>query len=174
MARPPTPRQEEFRRLYRAHVNAVYAFLSYSVDVDTAEDLTSATFERALRAFDRYDEHRASERTWLLAIARNALIDHHRRQRHRRTVSTDEHPVLLDRLVSGNDQFTPQVGGSAVARWLATLSDRQREVLALRFGADMSAAEIAQGLGLTEDNVHQIASRALRSLRDQIGTKDNV
>src|SRR2546423_1406970 len=88
--------QEELRRVYRAHVDAVYAFLAASVRPTVAEDLTAATFERVVRAWRSYDPARASERTWILSIARNLLTDHYRRQHHRAALSTDEHPELLE------------------------------------------------------------------------------
>ena len=66
-----------FARVYEENVWRVYGFLAYRVrSRDLAEDLTQTTFERALRAWPRFDPRRASEATWLLAIARNLLIDH--------------------------------------------------------------------------------------------------
>lgn len=165
MARPTPERTDAFRRLYRTHVRAVYAFLAYSVSADIAEDLTSTTFERALKAFDRFDPEKAGERTWLLAIARNALTDHYRRQRHRNAASTDEHPALLDRLIDSEDPLARHASMEGLVGWLQELSPRQQEVVAMRFGADMSAREVAEALDMTEANVHQIASRALRLLR---------
>lgn len=157
---------EDFRRFYRVHVRAVFAFFAYSASRETAEDLTSATFERALKAWDRFDPDRASERTWVLAIARNLLTDHFRRQRHRTAVSFDEHPALLDRLVSTDDPLATQLSADGVVEWLERLPERDREVLALRFGADLTAAEVAAETGLSEANVHQIVSRSLRRLRE--------
>lgn len=165
MRRRSTDRDEAFRRVYRANVRAVYAYFAYSVSAHVAEDLTATTFERALRAFDRYDSAKASERTWLLAIARNALTDYYRRQQHRRAVSTDEHPALLDQLIATDDPLARRATLDGLVAWLQDLDPRQQEVLALRFGADMSAGEIAAALEISESNVHQIASRALRKLR---------
>lgn len=165
MARPPADRDDAFRRLYRTHVRAVYAFFAYSVSTETAEDLTSMTFERALKAFDRFDPEKAGERTWLLAIARNALTDHYRRQQHRNATSTDEHPALLDRLVSSDDALARFISHESLVGWLSELGPRQQEILAMRFGADLSAREIADALEMSEANVHQITSRALRQLR---------
>src|SRR5436305_2547250 len=74
--------QSDFARAYTEHVWRVYGFLAYRArDRELAEDLTQATFERALRAWSRFDPRRASERTWLMAIAHNLLIDYHRRSR---------------------------------------------------------------------------------------------
>jgi RNA polymerase sigma factor (sigma-70 family) len=162
---PRRDRQHELRRVYRAHVRAVYAFLSYSVSADTAEDLTSTTFERVIKAWDRFDPTRASERTWVLAIARNALTDHYRRQRHRNAPSTDEHPALLDSLAHTDDPITRHLSHEGFASWLSHVGGRERDVLALRFAADLSGREIAELMDLTESNVHQILSRSLRLLR---------
>lgn len=152
--------------MYRTHVRAVYAFLAYSVSAETAEDLTSTTFERVIKSWDRFDPSLASERTWILAIARNALTDHFRRQKHRVTLSTDEHPALLDSLASSDDPLARRLTREAVVEWLGQVGPREREILALRFGADLPASDIATTLGLTAGNVHQITSRALRRLRE--------
>ncbi|MGI9183632.1 MAG: RNA polymerase sigma factor [Solirubrobacteraceae bacterium] len=65
-------RQSDFAHVYRDHVWRIYGFVAYRVrDRQLAEDLTQATFERALRAWGRFDPRRASESTWLMAIARN-------------------------------------------------------------------------------------------------------
>src|SRR5581483_8182240 len=72
--------QSDFARLYGENVWRVYAVLAYRVrDQHLAEDLTQATFERALRAWSRFDPRRGSEQAWLLRIAHNLLIDHMRR-----------------------------------------------------------------------------------------------
>ncbi len=101
----------------------------------------------------------------MLAIARNALTDHYRRQKHRATVSTDEHPALIDSLATVDDPLARELAFDGLLAWLAQLGERDRHVLALRYGADLSAREIAGNLGLSEANVHQIISRALRRLR---------
>jgi RNA polymerase sigma factor (sigma-70 family) len=159
-------RDEELRKVYLENVSAVYAFLSYSVSRDVAEDLTSATFERVLRSWGSFDPSRASVRAWVLVIARHLLTDHYRRQRHRAGPSLDEHPVILETLASHEDAQLRFIEADAAKSWLAALSEREREVLALRYGADLRAAEIARSLDLTEANVHQITSRALRKLRE--------
>src|SRR5438309_1211056 len=80
-----------FARVYDEHVWVIYGFLAYRLgNRETAEDLTQATFERALRAWARFDPRRGSERTWLLAIARNLLIDHARRARWSQPQPIDE------------------------------------------------------------------------------------
>lgn len=153
--------ESEFSRVYDEHVWRVYGFIAYRLgDRNTAEDLTQATFERALRAWSRFDPRRASESTWLLAIARNLLIDHHRRDRSHLTEPIEEH---LAPLVPGPEEQLTNYPELVTA--LGGLSERDREVVALRFGGDMSGPEIAKLLDLTLANVQQILSRSLRKLR---------
>jgi len=155
------PRQAEFSRVYEDHVWRVYGFLAYRVrDRGVAEDLTQATFERALRAWSRFDRSRASEWTWLLTIARNLLIDHHRRDRSDRSEDLEEQQ--LPAAASPELRYS---GSAELVEALTRLGDREREVLALRFGADLTGPEIAELTGLSLPNVQQITSRSLRRLR---------
>jgi RNA polymerase sigma factor (sigma-70 family) len=158
--------------VYRDNVNAIYAFFSYSVSHETAEDLTAATFERVVKAWSRFNPETAGPRTWILAIAPNVLADHFRRQSHRRAISLDEHPALAASLASSDDPAARLLSVDMVRAWLAMLEPREREVLALRFAADLPAAEVARHLDVSEANVHQISSRALRRLRDQISSSE--
>jgi len=143
------------------HMSDVYAFFVYRLSSRAdAEDLTQTTFERAYRAWGRYDERRASVRTWLLAIARNLLIDHYRRTAGRREQSLEDEPGIV-----APDHGIDLGLDPALAAALASLGEREREIIALRFGADLSGPEIAALTGLTLANVQQIMSRSLRRLR---------
>jgi RNA polymerase sigma-70 factor (ECF subfamily) len=159
--RPP-----DFAEFYDQHVFAVYGFVAYRVRTrEEAEDLTQLTFERAVRAWSRYDPRRASPRTWLLAIARNLLIDHYRADRSAVHAPLEEAPESAV-AVGGPDErlgLSPEL-----ARALDTLPGREREIIALRYGADLSGPEIADLCGLTLANVQQILSRSLRRMRVQL------
>jgi len=146
------------------HMSDVYAFFAYRLGSRAdAEDLTQATFERAFRAWARYDPGRASVRTWLLAIARNLLIDHYRSSAVRSEQPLDGEAGLEAAGGSADLGLDP-----ALASALAALGEREREIIALRYGADMSGREIASLTGLTLANVQQILSRSLRQLRSAL------
>lgn len=155
-----------FQDAYDEHVWDVYGFLGYRVNSrEEAEDLTQATFERALRAWNRFDPSRASVKTWLLVIARNVLIDHYRSDRsasQRPLPEQDDAELPVAGAVSDDPVLGPR---PELARALDRLSDRERELIALRYGGDMTGAEIAEVTGLTLANVQQILSRSLRALR---------
>jgi RNA polymerase sigma-70 factor, ECF subfamily len=153
----------DFTSVYDTQVGRVYGFFAYVLSSRAdAEDLTQQTFERALRAWSRYDEERASASTWLLAIARNLLIDHLRAAGTAPTQSVDG--AGLDGIAAAPDR--PSVGlDPELERALAQLGPRERELIALRFGGDLTGPEIGQLTGLSAANVQQILSRSLRRMR---------
>ena len=157
---------DELETVYREHVASIYGFFADSVGRDVAEDLTAATFERVVRCWGRFDASRSGERTWIYAIARNLLTDHLRGQRHRSGPSLDEYPALIDGIVAREDPAQHALDADTVNALLSQLRPREGRVVALRYVADFAVAEIAQIMELTEANVHQICSRALRRLRD--------
>jgi RNA polymerase sigma factor (sigma-70 family) len=162
-------RASAFARAYDEHVWHVYGYFAYRLDSrDDAEDLTQLTFERALRAWDRFDARRASLATWLLAIARNLLVDHYRRDRSRRNEPIG-HDEASEAALGSEGPDEDGLGISPeLAAGLEQLGQREREVIALRFGGDLTGPEIAQLTGLSLSNVQQILSRSLRRLRAEL------
>ncbi len=158
----------DFASVYDEHVWQVYGFFAYRLrNRGDAEDLTQLTFERALRAWHRYDASKAGVGTWLIVIARNLLVDHHRADRSASNKPIDELDSQHDALAA-NPQ-PPQLGLEPdLERALAALGDRERELIALRFGGDLSGPEIAELLGLSLANVQQILSRSLRRMRAEL------
>lgn len=158
----------DFTDVYDAQVWHVYAFFAYRLNNRAdAEDLTQQVFERALKAWGRYDERRASVHTWLIAIARNMLIDHYRADRS----SSHEELTDLGERESSHDPEYDLGLDPELAKCLGKLSQRDREVVALRFGGDLSGPEIAEMLDLSLANVQQILSRSLRRLREALGER---
>lgn len=158
---PPT---HDFGTVYERHVFQVYGFFAYRLSSKEAtEDLTQMTFERALRAWGRYDARRASQATWLLAIARNLLIDFLRADKSAGQQNLEGEAERLGVEPVHNLGLSPKL-----ERALAGLDDRSRELLALRYGADLTGPEIAEMTGLSLANVQQILSRSLRRLRAEL------
>ena len=164
--------QQSFTDVYDAHVWDVYGYFGYRLSSRaTAEDLTQATFERALRAWDRFDPGRATARTWLLAIANNLLIDHYRSDRSGREEPLDDADLpqaAVDQSRETDLGLSPELEDA-----LVTLTERERELIALRFGGDLTGPEIAELTGLSLANVQQILSRSLRKMRGQL-ERNNV
>ena len=157
-----TMRDDDFERLYNDHVQGLFGFLLYRTgDRALAEDLLADTFERALRGRRGFDRRKASEKTWLYAIALNRLRDHKRRTEAegRALVRASGSADIVDEPATGVEHR------DAVQRALAALSPEEREAVALRFGADLTVPEIAKVLGEPLTTVEGRVYRALRKLR---------
>lgn len=155
----------DFSAVYDDHVWQVYGFFAYRMRTRAdAEDLTQQTFERALKAWPRYDPAKASVGTWLIVIARNLLVDHHRADRSGRQRPLDDLESAHDARIQSED--APDLGLEPdLERALASLNAREREIIALRFGGELTGPEIAETTGLSLANVQQILSRSLRRMR---------
>jgi len=159
---PAAPRPS-FAEVYDEHVWDVYGFLAYRLGRrHDAEDLTQVVFERAFAAWGRFDPARASALTWLLAIARNALIDHWRADRSAAQEPLD--PEAAQGPVAPGPESDLGLDADLETA-IALLTDRERELLALRFGADLTGAQIAALTGDSLSAVQQALSRALRRMR---------
>jgi len=162
-------RDDEFEQLYAEEAQGLYGYLAYRVgDRVLAQDLLADVFERALRARGRYDRRKGSARTWLYAIAGNLLVDHARRQAAgARAVERAGPPSEseLDRRIEALPER------DALAHALATLSDEEREAIALRFGAELTVPEMAEALGERLTTVEGRVYRALRKLREALGAR---
>ena len=158
----------DFSDVYDDHVDQVYGFFAYRLRSRAdVEDLTQMTFERALRAWGRYDPERASVATWLLVIARNLLVDHLRSSRRARERPLDAASPDDPALAAAPDRHDLGLPPE-LERALMELGERERELIALRFGADLGCPEIAALTGLTVANVQQILSRSLRRMRSSL------
>jgi RNA polymerase sigma-70 factor, ECF subfamily len=159
-------RSADFERLFEEHAVDLYAFLSYRTgDRALAEDMLADTFERALRARARFNRRRASEKTWLYAIALNVLRDHLRRTKAERRALERVGAV---RGASADPALEAVDERERLLAAFACLSPVEREALALRYGADLSLREIAQ---LTGERVTTAEGRiygALRKLREEL------
>jgi len=148
--------------VYRDELPRVFNFLRYRViDRATAEDLTSATFEKAWRARHRYRRDRASVSTWLLAIARNVAIDHYRRARPEVPLGEGEPAAPGTPETEAQRRAERLRLGSLLAR----LPERERELLALKYGSGATNRAIARLTGLSESNVGTILHRTIGALR---------
>ena len=156
---------ERFEALYRSSRDDVYAYvLTLLRDRAAAEDVTAIAFERAYRRRRTFDRHRGDERGWLFGIARNAALDELRRRRRTATLVVDPEDVSEDALVD-DDAEDMVVRRAAVREALEALAPRERELIALKFHAGLTNAELASVLGVSESNAGTMLHRAVQKLR---------
>jgi RNA polymerase sigma factor (sigma-70 family) len=160
-------RNSEFEQLYADHADALFGFLAYRLgDRSRAEDVLGEAFERALRARGRYDPSRASAKTWLYSIALNCLRDQHRRAL---AETRAMERVLAGVATNGSDSWISRVEDrEQLGRALEALSEEEREAIALRYGGELTAPEMAAVLGEKLTTVEGRVYRALRKLREEL------
>jgi RNA polymerase sigma-70 factor (ECF subfamily) len=157
------------RAWYEAHGRAVYGYLRFHLtSADEAEDLTADVFLRAVRAEDRFDPARASARTWLLRIARNALLDHVRRERRRRQVPLGALRDLHSDAPSPEERLLWEEEVGRLLAAVARLGARDREIIGLRYGSGLETREVAEILGVAEPAARTRLWRALTRLRSEL------
>jgi RNA polymerase sigma-70 factor (ECF subfamily) len=167
---PAVPEEAvDWGAVYREEMPRVFNYFRYrGFDRPAAEDLTSATFEKAWRARERYRRDRAAVSTWLLAIARNAATDHLRRAR----LSVPLAEASLQDEETPEAQAVRDSQSRRLRELLAELPPRERELLALKYGAGATNRAIATITGLGESNVGTILHRTIGSLRDRWTKED--
>ncbi len=155
-----------FADVAEANLDAVFRYLTHLVgDRHLAEDLTSATFERALRDWHRYDPRRGRPSVWLVEIARRVALDHFRREGRRRSREerfAAQNPEALE----GPD--APRGLPDDLRAALARLTRGERELVALRVVLGMDAAEAGRVAGISPSAVGTGLHRALSKLRQEV------
>ena len=165
MAEATASAWERFEALYRSSRQDVYAYVTTLLrDPAAAEDVTALAFERAYRRRRTFDRRRGEERAWLFGIARNAALDELRRRQRLARLAVEPADAALEASDDDPDADVP-LRRTAVRAALAQLPAREREIVALKFHAGMSNAELARVLGVSESNAGTLLYRAMQKLR---------
>lgn len=161
----PTAGAVDWDSVYAELLPRVYNYFRFRLGRDAeAEDLTSRTFEKAWRARERYRRDLSGYSTWMLRIARNLCIDHLRSQRGHVPIDTIG-DLTVDVTPAQEAELSSDL--SRLALLTASMSERDRELIALKYGADLSNREIARITGLSESNVGTTLHRLVKMLRAQ-------
>jgi RNA polymerase sigma factor (sigma-70 family) len=154
-----------FDELFRAAAGDVHGYaLSLLGERAAAEDVTSLAFERLFRARRRLDSRRGSARALLFTIARNAALDELRRRRRAPLASEAAGILAAEPVVAPGAEDVER--RESVRGALAALPIREREIVLLKFHGQLTNAELAQALGISESNAGTRLHRALAKLRD--------
>jgi RNA polymerase sigma-70 factor, ECF subfamily len=154
----------DFDDLYRSSRDDVYSYAAGLLrDRAAAEDVTACAFERAYRKRSRFDPRRGSARAWLFGIARNAALDELRRRGRLAELTGDPIGGASPGSSPPDEEAERRV---LVAAALERLEPRERELLALKFFAGLSNAEIAGVLRVSESNAGTRLHRTIAKLRE--------
>jgi RNA polymerase sigma-70 factor, ECF subfamily len=159
--------QMTFEALYRESRDDVYAYVAGLLrDRSAAEEVTAQAFERAWRRRRQIDRGRGTPRTWVFGIARNAALDELRRRSRLAAAAPDE-PAAPEGSGLARDPAEAAIDRTLLRQALDSLGGRDRELVALKFFAGLSNAEIASVIGTSETNagtrLHRVIERLRRS-----------
>ena len=159
-ARDPLANPEEL-------IRRVYAYAAYRLgDGPDAEDVTSEVFERALRYRKSYDRSKGKPVAWLLGIARRCAND--------AVAARPDDRIGIREAADGRSLEEDSLRRLTLAAAVAQLGDRDQELIALRFGADLTAAQIAELLDAQTNAIEVALHRALGRLRTILDGQDTA
>jgi RNA polymerase sigma-70 factor (ECF subfamily) len=152
-----------FAQAAESHLDDVYGYLVwFTGDRSVADELTGATFERALRLWHRFDPARGSAQTWLCQVARTVALDHFRSERRR--TRREQLVAPLERFDEGfAEGLSPDLEAA-----VRSLSAGEREVIALRVVLDVDAGTASRVLGISTTNCTTRLNRALKKLEEAL------
>ncbi|MCF7846322.1 MAG: sigma-70 family RNA polymerase sigma factor [Candidatus Peribacteraceae bacterium] len=157
---------ELFAEIYELFAQKIYAFIFYKTfHRETAEDLTSQTFIRALEKIQLFKPRKGSFNSWIYAIARNSVIDFYRSKKDSKNIDD-----VFD-LASDDDlaaEFAAKNEFAEIRAALRQISPRQREIILLRIWEGLKFREIAEVLEKSEAAVKMDFARGIKSLQKEV------
>jgi RNA polymerase sigma factor (sigma-70 family) len=157
------------REWYQAYGQPLYSYLRFHLpSADLAEDLTAEVFLRAIRRFDRFDHTRGSPKAWLFRIAQNVLRDHLRQARRRPVLAIAGLRDLECNAPSPEERLLWEEEVTRLLSAMAQLSPKDREIIGLCYGSDLSVREAGDIVGLSDTAARTRLWRALGRLRKML------
>ena len=160
-----------FEAVYDFYFAQVYNYVRYRVwDGQVADDLTSEIFETVLKKLHAYQPERGVFSAWLFAIARNTVNYHLRRQKIRHWFSLDQFHNHSDKTPTPDELIIKNEIQQKLLWAVSQLSQRERELIALKFTSGLTNRAISEMTGLKENHVAVILHRAVQRIRSLMDT----
>lgn len=158
--------------IYDKYAEGIFRYIFYKTcHRETAEDLTSLTFLKAMEKWTQFDETKGTPSSWLYGIARNLVTDHYRKKSKWGFVKTIEDVWDLPSQDNVLQDLTQKETEEEIHRALHKISLVQREIIILRLWEDLPYKEISVIVGKSENNCKMLFSRALKKLKTSLGTE---
>ncbi len=160
------PDLDSFSETYRRYFPRLFAYIYARVsNVHLTEDLVADVFERAFAKADSL-RNKDAYSTWLFTIARNAIISNARKHSRETIVDPEVMREIAPATTSIETEVLAREEQGDVARLIRGFTQREQDIISLKFDAELSNQQIAEIMDLTEPNVRVIIFRTLRKLRE--------
>lgn len=160
---------EKLTQIFRTYYKRVYNYIYYRVNSHyLAEDLTSQLFEKVMIKLSTYSKEKAPFEVWVFAIARNVVNDYFRSLKSHKLFSLETIMDLISKDKTPENIIVTAEDNAVLYKALNVLDRRERNIVALKFGANLKNKEIAQVLDITESNVGVILYRTMKKLKKEI------
>lgn len=155
--------QKALTQIHDTYYAAIFRYVVVRVnDHETAEDLTSEVFTRLLSALRDHTAPQKTLRGWLFSVASYVVKDFYRKKY--RTQHTSLNESVPSQAPGPDKTVEMKVTQTELKAAITTLTEDQQNVIALRFGFDMSIREVAQTMGTSEGSVKMLQARAIATL----------
>lgn len=166
-------KKKDFTYIFENYYKRVYNFIYYRVNCQyTSEDLTSQVFEKIMVNIETYSKSKSPFEVWVFAISRNVVNDYFRSLKKHRTLSLDLIKDFVSKKKTPEDMVEIMETNDELLKALRILDEREKNIVALKFGAELRNKEIATILNLTESNVGVILYRTMKKLKTQLEKED--
>ncbi len=166
---------EAFGRLYKIYYTPVYRyiFLRTRRKAET-EDIAQTVFLKVYNSLNTIKDFKSPPLAFFFTVARNALIDHWRKEGHG-TVYDDELLISKsDEAIDNTDRIETKETKELIHSALGILTEDQQEIIRLKFLSELSNKEISEMIGKSEEAIRQLQSRALKLLRAYLKRDTNI
>ncbi|MCJ7778673.1 MAG: sigma-70 family RNA polymerase sigma factor [Sedimentisphaerales bacterium] len=171
---PVSSEPEVFVQLYRRHYDEVFRYCAHRLfDRQTAEDVTSQVFIKAVENFHSFKGSEQQFCFWLFRIATNAVNQHLRRQMRGEKMLQHAHEQVISNVASDSDlEESSHERLAALKDAMLSLKPRYQTIITLRFFENLKPTEIAEVLGSSPGTIRSQLARALVKLRKKLATDD--
>lgn len=165
VARAMEGEAEAFGLLYDFYMPRIYRFVLFRVSHrEEAEDLTHQTFLKAWEHIETYEPRGYPFSSWLYKIARNTVIDNHRRSKPQLSIESIAPELLIEKSSQGQEMEV-RLEWDRLLTGIQELKEIEQDVLIMRFVDDLTHKEVAKAIDKSEGATKVIQHRALRNLK---------
>ncbi|WP_282942540.1 sigma-70 family RNA polymerase sigma factor [Paenibacillus sp. RC67] len=164
---------EMFAQIFDTYYKRVYKYICYRINNHyAAEDICSHVFEVVISKYYSFSPEKSNFEVWLFAIARNSVTDYFRSQKHRADFSLNSILNMVLSKPSPEEIVIRDDNNRALFTALAKLSDKERNIIAMKYAAGLKNSEIADLLGVSGSNIGVVLYRILKKLHKELDLEE--